>query len=342
MARRATTSTALIAHGGAGAWGPVSERAERRRGLVGAVRAGAEILRGGGSALDAVVATVAALEDHPLFNAGHGSLLTTDGTVEMDASVMTASPAGEPLIPSSLAVRRARRARASEMIVSAGAVAAVSRVRNPIELARAVMERTPHILLAGAGAERFARRAGIALIRPERLITERARERWLARQRAAAVDNAAGPGAAVIPAGHGTVGAVALDARGILAAATSTGGVPGKIAGRVGDSAIIGAGTFAGAAGAASATGNGEAIIMAALCREAVMALGAGAPNAVARRAIAELIGGAGAEAGIVIVDRKGRIGFAHNAQTMQIAMFDPALGIRHLRAKPNAVARRT
>jgi L-asparaginase / beta-aspartyl-peptidase len=340
MAPRRSTA-ALIAHGGAGARGTASEGRERRRGLLDAVRRGAEILREGGSALDAVVVTVAALEDHPLFNAGRGSLLTNDGTIEMDASVMLAAPAGAPLVPAAHALARRRRKPSDELLVSAGAVAAVSRVRNPIVLARAVMERTSHVLMVGAGAEKFARRHGIALCRADDLITERARERWLARQRSAARAGAEAAGAAIIRAPeHGTVGAVAVDTRGALAAATSTGGVPGKIAGRVGDSAIIGAGTFAGASGAASATGSGEAIIMAMLCRESVMALGSAAPDSVARRAIAKLMAPAGAEAGIIIVDRRGRIGFAHNAAAMQVAAFQAGSPLRHFRVGPIAAAR--
>ncbi|HYB92483.1 MAG TPA: isoaspartyl peptidase/L-asparaginase [Candidatus Binataceae bacterium] len=333
MARRGPI-TALIAHGGAGARCPAAERGERRDGLVDAVRRGAAMLRDGASALDAVVATVAALEDYPLFNAGRGSLLTNAGTVEMDASVMIASPSGAPMIPAWQLRRDGIRPPAREVLLSAGGVAGVSRVRNPVVLARAVMEKTPHVLMAGAGAERFAKRAGIELCRPAELITSRARERWLARQRGA---DSAQPDAA---AEHGTVGAVAIDSRGALAAATSTGGVPGKIAGRVGDSAIIGAGTFASAPGAASATGHGETIIMAALCREAVMALENGSPQAVARRAIAELVAPAGSQAGIIIVDRRGRFGFAHNAPSMEVAAFDRTSGIRHMWLAPIASAK--
>ena len=141
--------------------------------------------------------------------------------------------------------------------------------------------------------------------------------------------------------GHGTVGAVAVDVHGAIAAATSTGGVPGKLFGRVGDSALIGAGTFAHAFGAASATGQGEAIILTALCREAVLALADATPQAVAREAIREMIDATGAEAGLILIDRRGRIGYAHNAASMQVARYDPAGGVQHLWLAPIATARR-
>jgi isoaspartyl peptidase/L-asparaginase-like protein (Ntn-hydrolase superfamily) len=162
------------------------------------------------------------------------------------------------------------------------------------------------------------------LCRVDDLITERARERWRARK------DGRLPAAFAPPALHGTVGAVAVDSRGRLAAATSTGGMPGKLAGRVGDSAIIGAGTYADVLGAASATGQGEAIVRAMLCRELIAALQSASPAAAARNAIVRLIGRAGAEAGVIVVDRRGRFGCAHNAQAMQVAMFDAAGGLRH------------
>jgi beta-aspartyl-peptidase (threonine type) len=206
-------------------------------------------------------------------------------------------------------------------------------------LARAVMEHSPHILMAGPGAENFARKVGIRLVRPEEMVTERARERWRARKEQAGMLEAGAAARAAI--GHGTVGALAVDMHGAIAAATSTGGVPGKLFGRVGDSALIGAGTFAHAFGAASATGQGEAIILTALCREAVLALADGSPQAVAREAILEMIDATGAEAGIILVDRRGRIGYAHNAASMQVARYDPAGGVQHLWLEPIATARR-
>jgi beta-aspartyl-peptidase (threonine type) len=335
---RARNRVALVAHGGAGATGPGSERPQRRRAMLAAIRTGAGILRSDGSALEAVVATVAALEDHPMFNAGYGSLLNSEGNVEMDASVMVAEP-----LSSEGDSHRKRAGRnqseASDYNVSAGAVAAVSRIRNPVLLARAVMEHSPHVLMAGPGAENFARKVGVRLVRPEEMVTERARERWRARkQHASMLESGTAARAAL---GHGTVGAVAVDSHGVIAAATSTGGVPGKLFGRVGDSALIGAGTFAHAYGAASATGQGEAIIMTSLCREAVFVLAEASPQAVAREAIIEMIDATGAEAGIILVDRRGRIGYAHNAASMQVARFDPAGGVQHLWLAPVATARR-
>jgi len=322
---------ALIAHGGAGGRGPAADRPERRRGMLAAVAAGAEVLRAGGCALDAVVATVRALEDHPLFNAGVGSLLTIEGRVEMDASVMTAlpSPPGprrHGAAPAADSARATARGASGRAALHAGAVAGITRVRNPILLARAVMELTPHVLMVGAGAERLARRAGIARCRPEDLVTPRARERWRAAlERRTEVAGTAATGGG--PGHFGTVGAVAIDAQGGFAAATSTGGVSGKLPGRVGDSAIIGAGSFADACGAASATGQGEPIMKAALCREAVGALGRCEPRAVAERAIAKLAKLTGGQAGIIVIDRRGRLGYAHNAEVMDVATFEVAGG---------------
>lgn len=335
MARAHSELPAMVVHGGAGVSGPRAERAERRRAMLAAAHLGTKILTHGGSALDAVIATVAALEDYPLFNAGYGSLLNSEGNVEMDASVMVAEPVEAEPADKAARGRRSRHLEDLDYTVEAGAVAAISRVRNPVVLARAVMERSPHIMMAAAGAERFARSVGIKLVRPAEMVSERARERWRERQQNRAHSDAGAAARASIGEGHGTVGAVAVDARGVIASATSTGGVPGKLFGRVGDSALIGAGTFAHALGAASATGQGEAIILTSLCREAVLALGEGSPEAVAHEAIDEMIDATGAEAGIILIDRRGRIGYAHNAGSMQVARFDPAGGLRHLWLEP-------
>lgn len=336
-----TFTPALIAHGGAGGRGPAIERPDRRRGMLAAANAGAQVLLGGGGALDAVIATVRVLEDHALFNAGAGSLLTVDGTVEMDAAVMVAERTRAGGLRGGARDGRGRGSRAAVRL-DAGAVAAVTRVRNPILLARAVMEHTPHVLMVGAGAERLARRAGLELCRPEDLITARSRARWRATLENRASASAGGAGSdGGGPGRFGTVGAAALDAHGVLAAATSTGGVSGKLSGRVGDSAIIGAGAFADAPGAASATGQGEAIMKVALCREAVMMLRRGEPQAAALRAITAMAALTGGQAGIVLADRHGRLGFAHNAEAMDVATFDAANGINYQWAESLATPRR-
>jgi L-asparaginase / beta-aspartyl-peptidase len=318
---KAAIKPALIAHGGAGGRAPVSERLERRQGLVAAVERGSALLREGGSAIDAVTTTIALLEDHGLFNAGYGSVLTREGRVEMDAAVMVADRHLEK--PNTNA--KTRKEATSTL---AGGVVLVSRVRNPILLARLVMERTPHVLIGGAAAERLAREAGIRMCRPEQLVTERARTRWLAALQATTGKTSEH---------HGTVGAAALDQAGNLAAATSTGGVSGKMPGRIGDSAVIGAGLYAAATGAASATGTGEAIMKTCLCREAVGLVVRIGVRRAAVRAIRLLYDATGGEAGLVMIDSSGRFGYAHNAQAMETALFAPPGDIRHLVLDPVA-----
>ena len=294
----------LIIHGGAGMRAPVPERPARRRAMLEAMDRGRAVLEDGGSALEAVCEAIVAMEDNPLFNAGYGSALNADGEVEMDASVM--------VVPFAAADADG----ASRSVIGAGAVAGVRRVRNPVLAARTVMTQTPHVLMIGAAAERVASRAGIILCRPEDLITGRSRARWQTFMGRAAE--------------HGTVGAAALDLNGQLAAATSTGGITGKMAGRVGDSAIVGAGTFADRNGAASATGMGEAIMKATLCREAVRMLARTTPARAAVMAIKALGLATGGEAGVIVLDKRGRVGYAHNAQAMDVATFTTTEGVRH------------
>lgn len=274
----------IIVHGGAGRV-PEEGWAERREGCREAALAGWECLVRGGSALDAVEEAVAFLEDHPLFNAGRGSVLNAAGEVEMDASVVE----GQTL--------------------QAGAVGAVQNIRNPIRLARRLLEDGRHVLLVGEGANRFAREIGIETCPPDDLITDRQRARWQAMQET----------------GFGTVGAVAMDKRGGIAAATSTGGLLGKRSGRVGDSALIGCGTCADALlGAASATGNGEAIIRVILAKTAVDLLGGNRhPMDAARMAIEILERRGQGEGGIILIDREGHVGHAHNAPFMPAAFMD-------------------
>jgi L-asparaginase / beta-aspartyl-peptidase len=271
----------LVVHGGAGtiARRELTPRRERQycAGLAAALRAGYAVLENGGSSMDAVTAAVVALEDSPLFNAGRGSTLNAAGEHELDASVMDGASG------------------------KAGAVTGVRRIRNPVLAARAVMERTPHVMLAGAAADRYARSVGLALV-SARYFSTPERARALRRARAHALSSAADR--------HGTVGAVALDGFGNLAAATSTGGYTNKMVGRVGDSPIIGAGTYAdNATCAVSTTGIGEYFIravaaydVAARMRYLGETLGLAARGALAR------VVAVGGEGGLIAVDRAGKV----------------------------------
>lgn len=278
---------ALIVHGGAGRIA-VEREEPARLGCLAAALAGLRVLAGGGRALDAVEAAVRALEDDPQFNAGTGSVLTRDGTVEVDAAIMDGATG------------------------RVGAVAAVPDLPNAVSLARAVLEDGEHVLLAGPAAWPFARARGFAPAAPGAMITERARQR-LAEERAKR-----GSAAEDL---KGTVGACAIDADGHLAAATSTGGINFKRPGRVGDSPLPGCGNWADdAGGAASATGDGEAIIRVTMTRMLVERLIAGAaPGDAARAACDDLVRRTGGSAGVICVDRAGRLGAFHASETMSI-----------------------
>lgn len=274
----------ILIHGGAGK--VAHDLVELRRdGIRAAVVNGWQVLIAGGSAVEAVEQVVKTLEDDPAFNAGRGACLNRDGEIELDASIMD----GRGL--------------------AAGAVGAVKRIANPVTLARTVMEAGGPTLLVGEGAQRFAAAVGIKECVAEALITERQRARWSA-LREEQVE------------GVGTVGAIAIDQAGHLAAATSTGGLPLKTPGRVGDSALIGCGTYADdQLGAASCTGNGEAIIKLVLAKTALEFLRMGEePMAAARRAVGELTTRTGAEVGIILLDQYGRIGVARNTAQMPCA----------------------
>jgi beta-aspartyl-peptidase (threonine type) len=272
---------AIAIHGGAGVLRGISAEtaARARAGLEHALEAGYAILKDGGASLDAVTAAVAVLEDNPLFNAGRGSCFNSDGKIEMDASIMEGAT------------------------LRAGAVAAVRRIRNPILAARAVMEASRHVLLAGEGAERFARTQGLKLEPPAYFWTEK---RFNALRRN-------------LKNHHGTVGAVALDAAGNLAAATSTGGYTGKLPGRVGDSPIIGAGTYAdNRACAISGTGLGEAFIRAAVAHDVCARMRyADASLAAAAAAALKNVANLGGDGGLIAVDRRGNIAMPFNSQGM-------------------------
>jgi beta-aspartyl-peptidase (threonine type) len=284
----------LIVHGGAGA--DPGDREELRTGVRMAVLAGWSLLASGGSAVDAVEAAVVVLEDHPRFNAGRGSVLTTEGTVEMDASIMEGGR------------------------LDCGAVAAVSRVANPVRLARRVLDDGRHVLLVGAGAHAFARRIGLPECDPASLVTEGQRRRHGERARQAA-------GTA------GTVGAVALDGQGTVAAATSTGGVAGKLPGRVGDSALVGCGTYAdNTLGGVSCTGDGEAIIRVVLARRALEFLKeADDPEYAARVAVDLLVEEGRGAGGLIMLDWRGRPGFAHSTPLMPVAWMSASLTEPHV-----------
>ena len=272
---------ALIVHGGAGA--DPGGREELRGGMRDAVTAGWRALAQGGSALDAVEAAVRSLEDHPRFNAGRGSVLTAAGTVETDASIMEGD--------------RLRN----------GAVAAVSGVRNPISLARQILEAGRHSLFAGPGALARAEDLGVALCDPAELVTEHQRRRLAALQ-------------------AGTVGAVALDRFGTIAAATSTGGMPGKLPGRVGDSALIGCGTYAESTlGGVSCTGDGEAIIRVTLARRTLEILKSVAdPGQACEVALSVLVEEGGGQGGLILVDWRGRVGWARSTILMPVGLMSP------------------
>jgi L-asparaginase / beta-aspartyl-peptidase len=278
---------ALIAHGGAGA--DPGDRDGYRQALRGALQAGWARLLAGDSAVDGIEACVAAMEAHPRFNAGYGSVLTEAGTVECDASVME----GERL--------------------AAGAVGAVSGIPSPVGLARRILEEGQHILLVGEGALGFARERGVPVCEPAALVTDVQRSRLAARL-------AGRPGDRVAASG-GTVGAVAIDRRGLIAAGTSTGGMIGKRVGRVGDSAIIGAGTYAdNRLGGVSTTGHGEAFIRTVLAKTAVEILkDLDDPELACQVAMDILRDDGGGDGGLILMDWRGRIGHASNTAFMPV-----------------------
>jgi len=285
-----TRVPAIIVHGGAGA--DSSQAPEFRQGVRAAVLAGWRVLAEGGTALDAVESAVRALEDDPRFNAGRGSVLNRDGAIEMDASIME----GDRL--------------------QCGAVAALVGVANPVTVARRVLESRRHALLVGDGALAFARSVGIPECDPASLVTDRQRKRH--------VELARKP----IPPGGGTVGAVALDRNGTTAAATSTGGTPGKLPGRVGDSALIGCGTYADSSlGGVSCTGDGEAIIRVVLGHRALRYLkDADDPDYAAKVSVDLLIEEGGGQGGLILIDWRGRPGYATSTGLMPVPIMSPTL----------------
>jgi len=292
----------LIVHGGA--WDIPDEAIDAcKSGCQRALAAGWSILSRGGHALDAIEAAIIVLEDDPVFDAGYGSHLNLDGRVECDAIVMNGAT------------------------LHAGAAATLRRVKNPIRAARAILEKCPHMMLVGEGAERFAVEHGIALCDPDELISEAEQEAWLKCRN--------DKHAAEHHRGHeqGTVGAVALDKDGNLFAATSTGGTCCKLPGRVGDSPLIGCGCYADSeAGGVSCTGYGEAIMKIVMAKSAVDLLrqspicvdtpegascGAFTANVAAREAVHLLAKRTHGHGGLILLDRHGNPGFAFNTPRM-------------------------
>jgi L-asparaginase / beta-aspartyl-peptidase len=277
----------LVAHSGAGNYSgmPAQTIEARRDGMEKAIRAGYAILARGGTSLDAVEATIRVMEDSGLYDSGRGAYYTKDGIPEMDAAIMN----GQTL--------------------QAGSVASVKHIANPIHLARLVMEKTPHVLLVADGAEEFAKSQGIELVSPYYFYTEREWKRFQDNQKAKKAGD-----------GHGTVGVVALDQAGNLAAGTSTGGTSLKMPGRVGDSPIIGAGTYANNDSCAvSATGTGEYfmrnVVASDICarlRYLHISLAQAADEVVMKELVAQH-----GDGGVIALDRQGNVATPFNTQGM-------------------------
>lgn len=285
-----SSKPSLIVHGGA--WTiPDEAVAACQAGCRRALEAGWEILNQGGAAIDAVEAAIVVLEDDPIFDAGIGSHLNRDGKVQLDAIVMDGNT------------------------LEAGAVAAIERVRNPIRLARKVMESCEHMMLVGTGAEQFAAEHGLPLCQPEELIHVREKKAW---EKCVQGDHLLEFHSSHQ---HGTVGAVALDIQGGMVAGTSTGGTCCKLPGRVGDSPLIGCGCYADVeAGGVSCTGWGEAIMKIVMAKSAAEYLRAGktAPEA-AQGAVELLTRRTNGTGGLILLDRAGNPGFAFSTPRMAI-----------------------
>lgn len=279
---------AIVVHGGAGSLsGELTNpqmTKQYREALTEALQAGKKILQDGGTALDAVEITIRIMEDNPLFNAGKGAVFTHDGRNELDASIMDGSN------------------------LAAGAVAAVTDIKNPISAARAVMTKSPHVLLSGAGASEFAREQGLEIVTPDYFFTK---ERWDKHQEILKKEK------------YGTVGCCALDRNGNLAAGTSTGGMDNKRYNRIGDTPIIGAGTYANnATCAVSATGHGEYFIRWTVAHDisALMEYKGLSLEEAAELVVNGKLLKAGGSGGIIGVDRKGNVAMTFNSAGMMRA----------------------
>ena len=281
-------NVAIVVHGGAHAVPPEKVPASKE-GCIAAAGAGWDVLVRGGSALDAVEAAIRVLEEDPTFNAGFGSELNTEGKVQMDAALMDGTT------------------------LAAGAVGAIEGVRHPISVARKVLEAEP-VLLVADGARRFAADQGAELCDPSEMISDEKRREW--EQAAQAEKNSGGK------KGHDTVGCVALDRNGNLATGTSTGGTNTNQPGRIGDSPLVGCGLYAdGEWGACSMTGDGESIVRVVLAKTTVDLLRDDChPEQAAQRAMDILQKRVDGRAGCILLDRNGRIGWAHNEPNMPVA----------------------
>lgn len=296
--RPTAAPVAIAVHGGAGTIARDALDARTRKAietdLDRALRAGHAVLAGGGSSLDAVSAAVVVLEDSPHFNAGRGAVFNAEGRNELDAAIMDG------------ATRRA------------GAVAALTRVRNPVLAARAVMEHSPHVFMVGEGAEQFAREQGLVFVDPSWFRTDRRWQQYQDARRKAKADRSAH---AALPSSayYGTVGAVALDSRGNVAAATSTGGMTMKRYGRIGDVPVIGSGTWAEAGCAVSATGWGEFFIRNAAAHEICARVRlAGQPLAdAAEGVVVRDIPAMGGDGGVIAIDARGNIVMPYSSAGM-------------------------
>jgi beta-aspartyl-peptidase (threonine type) len=303
-----TKNFGLVVHGGAGTIERSKMTPEReheyRSGIERALAAGYEILKRGGSSLDATEAAVRVLEDDPHFNAGRGAVFTNVGTNELDAAVMDGKT------------------------FKAGAVACLKHIKNPVSLARLVMEKSGHVMMDGEGAEAFAKQNGVEFVDQKYFYTK---ERWDALEKVKAAEKRGGPGGKRFIISdqdrHGTVGAVALDQHGDLAAATSTGGTTNKRAGRVGDSPIIGAGTYANnATCAVSATGDGEYFIRATVGHDisALMEY-RGMSLKEAAQTVLDKVAKLGGTGGLIAIDRRGNIALPFNTSGMYRGYADPS-----------------
>ncbi|XP_004206793.1 isoaspartyl peptidase/L-asparaginase isoform X2 [Hydra vulgaris] len=310
----------IIVHGGAFNI-PESYVTRYKEGTKAAAKFGYDILHKGGTAVDAVEAAVNQLENNSAFNAGHGSVLTAAGTVEMDAIIVDGK------------------------LLKTGAVGCVENIANPVSLARQVMEKTSHCLLVGAGAMKFAKDLNFELLSTQELITKDSvcksfcmgegtfdKHIELYMNKIIKANDINDLEACfkemmkkekLSESGHDTVGAVAIDIKGNIACATSTGGMPGKMLGRVGDSPIFGSGAYANTEGGCSSTGHGESLMKTIVCREAVRYLEDGfTAMEASEKAISLVLQQTGGRGGIILIDKKGNVGYAFNTGCMAWASF--------------------